>query len=238
MRVLKMWLRVVLLGGILLAGRGASAAPVTCSYGYQDSTCGTNLYNAPQVAPTCAATAGWTTTVAAKWIGSQYSAPQCNYQPPPSCPAGWLQSVAPSWNGSSWVGQACEPPPAPGSGACPYGFASGPSWNGSAWIYSCNSAPTVTCADEAQSQGYTLTNGYGTSGPFTGYYIKFDGSYGNGTYNEVEYGATGPVWTDICGNSGNTYLLYCPVSRTDGSALGQLFGNTTSSGAAACGGPN
>ncbi|CAE6832426.1 hypothetical protein R69746_06555 [Paraburkholderia aspalathi] len=238
MRFWKLWVRVVLLGVILLSGRGAFAAPVTCSYGYQDSTCGTFLSNSPQVAPTCSSGAGWTTVSPAKWIGSQYSAPQCNYQAPPSCPPGWITTASPGWTGSFWTGPFCQIPAAP-TNPCQYGYASGPTWTGSSWTYTCNAPPpTVTCASEAQAQGYTLTDGYGTSGPFTGYYIKFDGSYGYGTYNNVEYGATGPVWTDSCGNSGNTYLLYCPVSRTDGSALGQLTGNTTSPGSAACGGPN
>lgn len=117
MRFLKLWLRVVLLGAILLAGRGALAAPVTCSYGYQDSTCGTNLYNAPQVAPTCLGTAGWTTAAAAQWIGSSYSAPQCNYQAAPVCPSGYVQT-GPFWNGSTWVGLNCTPaaPPDPTAG--------------------------------------------------------------------------------------------------------------------------
>lgn len=111
MRFLKLWFKVVLLAGILLSGRAALAAPVTCSYGYQDSTCGTNLYNAPQVAPTCPGTAGWTTAAAAQWIGSRYTAPQCNYTPPPTCPSGFNQTSAPLWNGSGWVGLGCAVPP-------------------------------------------------------------------------------------------------------------------------------
>jgi len=237
MRFVSIFVRITLIVGVFLTGSDAFAGPVRCSVNNQDSTCVGHLTTAWQTAPTCPAQAGWTTVASAQWIGSQYSAPQCNYQAPPPCPPGRVEAVPPSWNGSAWVGQVCQIPPAP-QNVCPYGFASGPVWNGSTWIYSCNSAPTVTCASEAQSQGYTLTNGYGTSGPFTGYYIKFDGSYGYGTYNNVEYGATGPVWSDTCGNSGNTYLLYCPVTRTDGSALGQLTGNTTSPGSSACGGPN
>lgn len=103
----RIWLKVVFLAGILLFGRAALAAPVTCSYGYQDSTCGSFLSNAPQAAPTCPGSAGWTTAVAAKWIGSQYSAPQCSYQAAPTCPTGYTQTVAPAWNGSSWGSPGC-----------------------------------------------------------------------------------------------------------------------------------
>lgn len=237
MRFVSIFVRIALIVGVFLTGSDALAGPVRCSVNNQDSTCVGHLATAWQTAPTCPNQPGWTTVASAQWIGSQYSAPQCNYQAPPPCPPGRVEAIPPSWNGSAWVGQVCQIPAAP-QGVCPYGFASGPSWNGSAWVYSCNSAPTVTCASEAQSQGYTLTNGYGRQGPFTGYYTKLDGSYGYGTYYNYQYGATGPVWTDVCGTSGNTYQLYCSVSPTDGSVLGQLTGNTTSAGAAACSGPN
>ncbi|MGF6997366.1 hypothetical protein P3T25_005743 [Paraburkholderia sp. GAS32] len=223
MRFVSIFVRIALIVGVFLAGRDALAGPVRCSVNNQDSTCVGHLTTAWQTAPTCPNQPGWTTVASAQWIGSQYSAPQCNYQAPPSCPPGRVEAVPPSWNGSAWVGQACQIPSAP-QNVCPYGFASGPVWNGSTWIYSCNSAPTVTCASEAQSQGYTLTNGYGISGPFTGYYTKFDGSYGYGTYNQVKYGANGPVWNDVCANTGTAYILYCSVSPTDGSVLGQLTG--------------
>jgi hypothetical protein len=123
----------------------------------------------------------------------------CQAPPPPSCLGGYTETAAPSWNGAAWVGMVCVPTTPP--------------------------PPTVTCASEAQSQGYTLTNGYGMSGPITGYYTKFDGSYGYGTYNQVKYGANGPVWNDVCANTGTAYILYCSVSPTDGSVLGQLTGS-------------
>lgn len=220
----------------------AQAQRTHCAYGFQDSSCGATIATGAQSPPACPASPGWTTIAGARWQGSHFSSPQCNYQAPPSCPAGYSTVSSASWNGSSWVGLACAIPPPPGSGSCQYGFLSGPTWTGSSWSYTCNAppppTPTVTCASEAAAQGYTLTNNFGRQGPFNGYYIKFDGSYGSGTYYNNEYGATGPVWTDTCGTSGNTYILYCPVSPTDGSAMGQLTGNTTSPGPAACGGPN
>lgn len=231
---------LILCVGLCIGSHAWAQAPGThCAYGFQDSSCGAKIATAAQSAPACSTAPGWTTIAGPRWQGSHYSSPQCNYQAPPSCPGGWAVLGGPSWNGSSWVGLACQPPP-PTQGTCQYGFLSGPIWNGSSWIYTCNAppAPTVTCASEAQSQGYTLTNGFGRQGPYTGYYTKFDGSYGYGSYYNQQYGATGPVWTDTCGTSGNTYILYCPVSPADGSAMGQLTGNTTSPGPAACGGVN
>lgn len=89
-----------------------AAAPVICSYGYQDSSCTPKLVNAPQTPPACPSSAGWTTAAAAQWIGSQYSAPQCQYQAPPSCAPGFIQS-GPTWNGSSWVDLVCVQPAPP-----------------------------------------------------------------------------------------------------------------------------
>jgi hypothetical protein len=101
---------LLLLSLVLVAATGG-AAPVRCSWGYQDSTCTAGLARAPAPAPTCSTDPGWTTASPARWIGSQYSAPQCNYQAPPSCPTGYTQTAAPSWNGSNWVGLGCAVPP-------------------------------------------------------------------------------------------------------------------------------
>lgn len=108
-------IKVCLLAGMLFGGGAAMAGPVRCSVNNQDSSCVGNITAAWQTPPTCPASAGWTTIVPANWIGSQYSAPQCNYQAPPTCPPGYDQTAAPSWNGSSWVGLACIPslPPIP-----------------------------------------------------------------------------------------------------------------------------
>lgn len=85
------------------------AGPARCSYGNQDSTCVTAIQAAPIPQPQCSTGAGWTTVSASFWQGSQWSAPQCNYQAPPTCPNGYAQQSPPVWNGSSWVGIACVP---------------------------------------------------------------------------------------------------------------------------------
>jgi hypothetical protein len=216
----------------VLVAHIAMANPVVCSPGYYDATCNGRIAAAYQTPPSCSTGPGWTTQASAQWQGSHFSSPQCNYQAPPQCQSGWQTTSSPSWNGSSWVGLSCQPPPPP-TNPCQYGFASGPTWNGSAWTYSCNAAPAVTCASQAQSQGYTLTNQFGgRQGPFNGPYTKFDGSYGSGTYYQYEYGATGPTQTTTCGDTYNTYIMYCPVSPTDGSAIGQLTGSGTAPGCA------
>lgn len=112
-------------------------SPARCSYGNQDSTCVTPLYTRWQAAPTCPSDPGWTTAVAAAWIGSKYTQPQCAYQPPPTCPSGQVQTAAPVWNGSSWVGMSCNPPPGgdPGniaamcSAQIPSGYYTTSSWS-------------------------------------------------------------------------------------------------------------
>ena len=107
-------IRLVLFVGMLLLGQSSFATPVRCSPGYQDNTCLTPISQAPTPQPQCSTGAGWTTVAASTWIGSQWSAPQCNYQAPPTCPGGFTQIASPSWNGSAWVGLGCQPniPPA------------------------------------------------------------------------------------------------------------------------------
>ena len=95
-----------------LASLAANAQPVHCSPGFQDSSCGGVLLNAPQVAPTCSTADGWTTLSPAVWQGSKYSAPTCSYTPPPICGSGMTQVVTPTWSGSAWIGLACTAPPA------------------------------------------------------------------------------------------------------------------------------
>ncbi|AXF12745.1 hypothetical protein CUJ91_32765 (plasmid) [Paraburkholderia graminis] len=104
-----MWIAV--LTGMVTAGSAAMAGPVRCSVSNQDSTCVGHLTTAWQTPPMCPNQLGWTTAAPARWIGSQYSAPQCNYQAPPTCANGFNQTSAPSWNGSSWVGLGCAAPP-------------------------------------------------------------------------------------------------------------------------------
>ncbi len=105
----KWMVRWALLICMLAMAQVASARPVRCSYGYQDSSCPPNLVNAPQPQPQCPGSAGWTTTAASQWIGSQWSAPSCNYQAPPTCGSGTTQTSPPVWNGSSWSAPGCTP---------------------------------------------------------------------------------------------------------------------------------
>jgi hypothetical protein len=109
MSLMKLIARLLLLAGLLLVDRTAIAGPLHCAYGNQDSTCVPTISAAWQAPPTCSGAPGWTTVAAATWIGSQYSAPQCNYQAPPVCPSGYNEMAPPSWNGSAWVGIACVP---------------------------------------------------------------------------------------------------------------------------------
>ena len=108
---MKFLLRVMLAFGCwLVMVAHAEAAPVRCSYGYQDSTCTTPIRNGPIPQPQCSTGAGWTTTAAAVWQGSRWSAPQCNYQAPSTCPVGQVMTSPPVWNGSSWSQPACQLP--------------------------------------------------------------------------------------------------------------------------------
>lgn len=157
--------KCVALGLILLLGAASAKAeaPAHCSYGYQDSSCITPQWRAPQTPPTCSTDAGWITLTPAKWMGSGFTQPQCNYQAPPSCPTGWQEISGPSWNGSAWVGLSCQIPPAPGPNTCQYGFASGPTWNGSSWVYSCNAQPLNPAAicTAAAASGTVIVGGSG-----------------------------------------------------------------------------
>jgi hypothetical protein len=110
MRFVSIFARIAFVVGVFLAGSDAMAGPVRCSVNNQDSTCVGHLTTAWQAAPTCPNQPGWTTIASAQWIGSQYSAPQCNYQAPPSCPANDVTVSGPSWTGSSWIGLACQAP--------------------------------------------------------------------------------------------------------------------------------
>jgi hypothetical protein len=108
MKAKSLIVRLLLLLLALLITESASATPVRCSYGYQDSTCLPTLSYAPQPPPQCPTSVGWTTVAAAVWIGSQFSAPQCSYQAPPACPPGNTQG-GPTWDGSEWVNLICTP---------------------------------------------------------------------------------------------------------------------------------
>lgn len=133
--------------------KASEGRPVHCSGGYQDSACNTTLLRAPQSAPTCSSTDGWVTVAPAKWIGSKWAAPVCNYTPQPSCPSGYVESSAAVWTGSSWTSPSCLQPPAP---TCSSGYVqtSPPVWSGSSW-----SAPTCAPSSPKPScaPGYSET---------------------------------------------------------------------------------
>lgn len=109
----RIFIWIAVLTGMVTASSVAMAGPVRCSVNNQDSTCVGHLTTAWQTPPTCPNQAGWTTAAPAQWIGSQYSAPQCNFQAAPTCPADYTQTSPPSWNGIVWGAPGCAPPAPP-----------------------------------------------------------------------------------------------------------------------------
>jgi len=122
MKPIEFWLKLALVACMLLARQVAYATPVRCSMGYQDSSCVGTIAQAPQQPTSCPTGAGYTTIAGAQWIGSRYTAPQCNYQPAPTCPSGDIQTAAASWTGSTWTGLQCgaPSPPTPPAATCTY----------------------------------------------------------------------------------------------------------------------
>ncbi|MBN3761093.1 hypothetical protein [Burkholderia sp. Ac-20365] len=112
--------RAVVAGFAQFACATVFASPVLCTPGFQDSTCAPLLYREADPQPQCSSGPGWTTVVASTWIGSQWSTPQCSYQPPPTCPAGYTETAPPQWNGTTWVGQVCAPPAPPPSASASF----------------------------------------------------------------------------------------------------------------------
>ncbi|TDY48274.1 hypothetical protein BX592_111209 [Paraburkholderia rhizosphaerae] len=111
-----MLLRLMVLISLYLTGNVAMATPpFGCIPGNQDNTCLTAIRHDPIPPNLCPTAAGWTTVVASVWQGFQWSQPECNLQPPPSCQAGQVQTAAPVWNGAQWVGLGCAPPLPPPS---------------------------------------------------------------------------------------------------------------------------
>ncbi|MGF6472617.1 hypothetical protein QFZ89_007868 [Paraburkholderia youngii] len=105
----KLIIRMALAVCAVLLSHAAVAGPVRCSVNNQDSTCVGHITTVWQTAPTCPTDPGWTTVAAAQWIGSQYTAPQCNYQAPQECPSGFTQTSPPVWTGSNWTLPLCQP---------------------------------------------------------------------------------------------------------------------------------
>ncbi len=107
-------LKLLLLVSLCLTGNAAFAVPpFGCTPGNQDNTCLTAIRGNPIPPPLCSTAPGWTTVVAAGWIGSQWTQPQCNFQPAPTCPSGNIQTQSPVWNGVQWIGLSCAAPAPP-----------------------------------------------------------------------------------------------------------------------------
>ncbi|ACB68982.1 conserved hypothetical protein (plasmid) [Burkholderia ambifaria MC40-6] len=191
---MKFLLRVMLAFGCWLAMVAhAEAAPVRCSYGYQDSTCTTPIRNGPIPQPQCSAGPGWTTVSASVWQGSHWSAPQCNYVSAPTCPNGYDTVAAPVWSGSSWTAPVCtvraQTPP--------------PTLN---WDQICNQAAAArgytTHFTNSMFNPYTFGTGVATMGGGDG--MAIGPPYINGDLSTNQYDATCFVRTD----NGAIYQLW------------------------------
>lgn len=119
---MKWLLRCLFVGCFSMAGTLAVAAPVGCLLGYADNACVQRVSHSAVAPPAGCTGAGQTVSAAPRWQGTYWSAPQCSYTPPPSCPPGTTQASSPSWNGSSWVGLVCtaNPPQQQPSGSVQY----------------------------------------------------------------------------------------------------------------------
>lgn len=182
---------------IVFGAGSAVAGPLRCSYGNQDSTCTTPISAGWQPQPQCSTGPGWTTVGGSTWIGSQWTAPQCNYQAPPSCPTGFNQTSAPWWNGSSWVGLGCASPPsvptnpvAACTAAVPPGYSSSASWK--------------------QVSGGIVWDALAQQAGISGYSSEWE-----------LFPAFGPAYSSACG-SGNEYDGMC-YARSDNSVAGIIM---------------
>jgi hypothetical protein len=238
----KVIMRAAVLVGALLLGQAAFANPVRCSPGYQDSTCTPALANAPQPQPQCPNSAGWTTSVASQWIGSQWSAPSCNYQAPPSCVPGYDEPTPPVWDGSNWVGMVCIPraptiTPAQQEAACqaalPSNTGSVVPYYGSGWtaagtmtgaasyanVFSPNAAAVeVVAANFSCGGGYEANAGSGPPGSSdnTVYDIFVNQGLASQDPNTGQWGITGAA---ICYlSTGTTNVAYLTALITMRSA--------------------
>lgn len=200
--------------GLLLTGMALPAfcAPAACSYGYQDATCVPTIAAAWQQPPACSNAAGWTTAAPARWIGSQYTSPQCNYQAPPTCSTdpGWTTAAPAGWTGSQWTSPQCSYQPAP---TCPSGTnqTAAAWWNGAAWVgQQCQPAqpvidPVNSCITAMTAQGYSNFHAYEE--------LKSP----QPPKRDLSWMANGP-WTssgDSCQDPTHLYIMYCMVN-TDG----------------------
>jgi len=192
---------------LLVLTSRADAAPVRCSYGYQDSSCVTPLSHAPIPQPQCPAAAGWTTTSAAVWQGAQWSAPACNFQAAPTCPNGYTEISSPSWNGSSWVGLGCQPnSPVPLSGPsfaqCIAAFDP---------LYRIRSVPEQGISTAQFERGYVILKS-SIAGP------TFGIRTGQITSSSTSYGL-------VCYYDPNTYAFVGAIAQGESPYSPQLFGS-------------
>jgi len=136
-------MRLAVVIWLLCFAQVSFAQDTDCSPGNQDATCIQPIRHGVIPPPVCSTAAGWTTVTPAKWIGSGYTAPACDYQAPSACStaAGWTTLTPAAWNGTSWSAPNCsyQAPP-----TCPTGYteSSAPFWNGSGWVgLSCSPPP-------------------------------------------------------------------------------------------------
>jgi len=192
--------------GLLACHSSFAQSVAGCGVGNQDSTCLGRVNAAPQAAPTCSTAAGWTTVASAQWIGSGYSAPQCNYQAPPSCPAGDITTSSALWDGSEWVGLGCQAPapqPPAYSTQCTAGLPAGFILGQQAGFYPDWDNPTYDVG----------ANAYGFP-------------YGDTVYATALYG---PQFESPCGVAEEDYIGYCAISPSgwlDGEAQWQEMPTT------------
>lgn len=206
-------IRMTVLCSVLSASVVMAGNPAVCTAGYYDATCTPKLARTYQPPPVCSTAAGWTTVSSARWIGSQYTSPQCNYQSPPACSTdpGWTTAAPAGWTGSQWTSPQCsyQAPP-----SCPGGFhqTAAASWNGASWVgQQCqpdatNFDPVATCTTAMTAQGYYDFNSYQE--------LKSP----QPPKRDLSWMAHGP-WTssgDSCGDMTHLYIMYCLVN-TDGS---------------------
>lgn len=231
MGVLLTGVRAALLSAAAVSASSAFAGPARCSYGNQDSTCTTPISSAPIPQPQCPTGAGWTTAASSVWQGSHWSAPQCNYQAPPSCPGGYTQTSSPWWDGANWVGLACAPSipsaslpdqqQACANAAAGYGkfinpvsaFGSPLSETTNQVVNDINTQPSpMICGAPGSSFGATAYGSLPSSnGPFDLYKMGF-GTYVNPGDGHV-YGASSQVFACML-NPGTTQVVGFMLSQS------------------------
>lgn len=213
MSLIRSIIKIGLIVVALLDGHAAEAGPVRCSVNNQDSSCVGQITTAWQAPPTCPTAPGYTTVAAAQWRGSQYSAPQCNYQPPPTCPNGITQTSPATWNGASWFGLGCAaPPPAPPP----------------------PTDPVSQCLASATPQGFTATSGVTGPSPMTqivSIYAQLLRLTNYGSDSVYSWSASGPIYTSACGQQGSSYGILCLV-HPNGQINGLIPNYVTGSGGA------